>query len=114
MRINPANALIAALISALLAYGIVSADANQIKAATGFGAFLSLACTLVMAIGVSFDSSRAAANMRTLAFTFFVGALGLNCLFAFAGFSQTSYLITCGTYFLLYVFLANALFAAKH
>lgn len=114
MRIHPVNALVAVLVSFLLAYGIVSADSNQIKAATGFGTLISLASTLVMAIGVSFENGRTGANMRTLGLTFFVGALALNCLFVFAGFSQTSYVITCGTYFLLYVFLANALFAAKH
>jgi hypothetical protein len=114
MRINPANALIAVLISALIAYGIVSADANTIKAASGFGSFVSLACTLVMAIGISFENGRTGANMRTLAFMFFIGALGLNCLYVFAGFSQTSYVITCSSYFLLYVFAANALFAARH
>lgn len=114
MKIHATNSLIAVTICALLAYGIISVDANAIKAATGFGAFISLACTLVIAVGVSFDNGRTGANMRTLASTFFIGGLALNSLFAFAGFSQTSYVITCGIYFLLYVLLINALFAAKH
>ena len=114
MKIHATNSLIAVTICALLVYGIISVDANVIKAATGFGAFLSLASTLVIAIGVSFDNGRTGANMKTLAFTFFLGALALNGLFAFAGFSQTSYVISCGIYFLLFVLLANALFSAKH
>lgn len=114
MKIHATNALIALTICALLAYGIVSIDANAIKVQTGFGAFISLAGTLVIAIGVSFDNGRTGANMRTLAFTFFLGALALNGLFAFGGFTQTSYVITCGIFVLLYVLLANALLGAKH
>lgn len=114
MKIHATNSLIAVTICALLAYAIISIDANAIKASTGLGTFISLASTLVIAIGVSFDNSRTGATMRTLAGTFFAGGLALNCLFAFAGFSQTSYVIACAIYFLLYVLLANALFAARH
>lgn len=114
MRIHLTNCLIALTICALLAYGIVSMDSNTIKAATGVGAFLSLAATLVVAIGLSFDNARVGTTMRTLALTGFVGALLLNGGFALAGLSQTSYVISCGIYFLLYVLLANGLFSAKH
>lgn len=114
MKIHATNSLIAVTICALLAYGIISVDANVVKATTGIGTFISLASTLVIAIGVSFDNGRTGANVRTLASTFFVGALALNGLFAFAGFSQTSYVITCGIYILLYVLLINALLSAEH
>lgn len=114
MKIHATNSLIAVTICALLAYGIISIDANAIRFPTGLGAFITLASTLVVAIGVSFDNSRTGANMRTLAATFFLIGLALHCLFALAGFSTTAYIITCGIYFLLYVLLANALFAAKH
>jgi hypothetical protein len=114
MKIHAVNSLIAIAICALLVYGIVSADANLIKMATGFGAFISLASTLVLAIGVSFDNGRTGTNMRTLAFSFFVAALAMHGLFAFAGFSQATYVITCGVFVLVYVLLANALLGTNH
>jgi hypothetical protein len=114
MKIHATNFLIAVAVCALLTYGIMNIDANAMKATTGVGAFISLASTLALAIGVSFDNGRVGTNMRVVAMVFFVGALLLNALFAFVGLSQTSYIITSGIFFLVYVLVANALFAAKH
>lgn len=114
MKIHATNLLIAAVICALLTYGIMSIEANTMKAATGVGTFISLASTLALAIGVSFDNARTGTNMRVVAMLFFAGSLILNALFAFAGFSQTIYIIACGILFLVYVLVANALFAARH
>jgi hypothetical protein len=114
MKIHATNLLIAAAICALLTYGIISIEANAMKAATGIGSFISLASTLALAIGVSFDNARIGANMRVVAVLFFAASLVMNGLFAFAGFSQTIYIITCGILFLVYVLIANALFTAQH
>ena len=113
MKIHATNFLIAAAVCALLTYGIMSIDANSMKATVGIGTFISLASTLALAIGVTFDNARTGTNLRVVAFLFFVGALLLNALFAFAGFSQTGYIITCGIFFLVYVLIANALFSAR-
>lgn len=85
MRIHAVRMLIAAAVCALLTYGLMSIDANSIKGMLGIGAFVSLASTLALAIGVSFDSARTGANVRVVAVLFFVGALLLNTFFAFAG-----------------------------
>lgn len=113
MKIHSVNMLIAAAVCALLTYGLMSIDANSIKGTLGIGAFISLASTLALAVGVSFDRARTGTNVRVVAVLFFVGALCLNTIFAFAGFSQTSYIITCGVFFLVYVLIATALFEAK-
>lgn len=112
MKPHASHCLIAVAIAALLTYGLVNLDANAIKVAIGTGAFISLAGTLALAIGVSFDSPRTGTNLRVVASVFFMGALLLNGVFALAGFSQASYIITSGIFFLLFVLIANAIFTA--
>lgn len=113
MKIHAVKMLIAAAVCALLTYGLMSIDANSIKGTLGIGAFISMASTLALAIGVSFDRARTGANVRVVAVLFFIGALCLNTFFAFSGLSQISYIITCGIFFLLFVLIATALFEAK-
>jgi hypothetical protein len=114
MKVNAVNLLVAVAVSMLLTYGIMSIDANTMKATIGIGTFITLACTLGLAIGFSIDDERVGANLRVVATVFFLGALLLNVAFAFAGLSQTSYIISAGVLFLVYVLIANALFGAKH
>jgi hypothetical protein len=113
MRIHAINFLIAAVVSALLTYGIVSIDSNSMKGLIGIGSFIFLASTLAIAIGVSFENARTEVNVKIVAGIFFAAAFFLNLAFAFIPFSQTSYIITYGIIFLLYVLIANGIYAAK-
>ena len=113
MKAHPVNLLIAIAVSGLLTYGIFSLDSNVLKGAIGVGSFIFLASTLSTAIGLSFANARVGVNAKLVATIFFFVALILNLLFAFNTFSQTSYIITSGVTFLLYVLVANSICGAK-
>ena len=113
MRIHAVNLLVAVVVSALLTYGISSLDSNSMKGVIGIGSFTFLVVTLVMSIGVIFENSRTGVNLKIVSIIFFVGSLFLNLIFAFIPFSQTSYIITCGIIFLMYVLIANGIYGAK-
>lgn len=113
MRIHPVNFLAAIVISALITYGTVSLDSNTLKGVIGIGCFLFLAATLSMTMGVSFENGRVGANVKVVSVLFFIVALILNLVFGFFVFSQTSYIITSGIFFLLYVVIANGIFGAR-
>jgi len=113
MKVHAVNLLIAIAVSALLTYGVISVDANVLKGAIGLGPFIFLASTLSMAIGVSFENPRVSVNVKLVSAIFFVVALCLNLVFAFISFSQTSYIITSGVIFFLYVLVANSIYGAK-
>jgi hypothetical protein len=113
MKIHPVNLLVAVVISALLTYGFVSFDSNTMKVVIGIGSFITLAATLSIAMGVTFENVRGGVNIKIVSFVFFFGALILNLIFALTSFSQTSYIITSGITFLLYVVVANAIYGTK-
>mgnify|MGYP001351122725 CR=1 FL=1 len=113
MKFHPVNSLIAIVVSALLTYGIYSIDTNLNKTIISVGAFIFFATTLSVAIGIGFENSRAGVNVKLVSCVGFAGAILLNLLFAFFDFSQTSYVITMGITFLLYVLVANSLYGAQ-
>ena len=113
MKVHAVNLLIAIAVSILLTYGIVSVDANVLKGAVGLGSFIFLVSTLTMAIGVSFGNPRVGVNVKLVSMIFFAIALCLNLMFAFISFSQTTYIITSGVIFFLYVLVANSIFEAR-
>ncbi|MEF8759251.1 MAG: hypothetical protein V5B36_05860 [Candidatus Accumulibacter sp. UW25] len=113
MKAHPVNLLAAIVISALLTYGIASLDSNTMKATISIGSFLFLATTISLGMGFTFTNVQAGINVKVVSFVFFIGAAILNFVFALFSFSQTSYIITSGVFFLLYVVVSNGLFGAK-
>jgi hypothetical protein len=112
MKVHPLNLLIAVLISALLAYGIWSLDANTLKGTTGVGSFVFLASTLACSIGLRFRDGRAGVSVKLLGSLFFVAAFVLNVVLVFTGATQAVYVIICGIAFLLFLLVANGVFSA--
>lgn len=112
MKINPVNALIAVLLSALIAYALWSAD-GALKNYVAVGAFFFLAATLVPLIGASYEQARKGVNLRVTSGVFCAIAVLDNVLFATVDFSATAYIVTTALFFLVYVLLANVIYGAR-
>lgn len=112
MKINPVNFLIALLVSAILAYALWSFG-GDLKNYVAIGAFVFFAGTLVPMIGGSFELSRNGNNLRIASAVFFVLGLSINGLFSMIAFSATAYIVVSAIVFLLYVFLANAVYRVR-
>jgi hypothetical protein len=113
MRIHPVNFLVAMVVSALLAIGISSIHANAMKAAIGTGSFVFFASTLATAFGFTYEFVRTGVNLKIVAFIFFLIALLLNLVFALTSFPTTSYVVTCGIAFFVFVPIASAIYGTK-
>jgi hypothetical protein len=114
MSIHPVNLLIAVLISALLSYGLASMESNSLAGTVAIGSLIFLSVTLGTAIGFSAASPRTTVNVRALAGATFVLGLAVQLVFAFGWFSQTVYVVTTGTLFLIFILAANALHDVRH
>jgi hypothetical protein len=112
MKINPVNVLLAVLVSAIMAFGLWSFD-GELKNYVAVGAFFFFAGTLLPMIGGGFESARRGLNLRTVSSVFFVLGLMVNGFFAMLGLSATAYVIVSALVFLVYVFLANAIYSAR-
>ncbi|WP_153111219.1 hypothetical protein [Propionivibrio limicola] len=112
MKINPVNFLIAVLVSAILAYALWSFG-GDLKNYVAIGAFVFFAGTLAPMIGGSFELSRNSTNLRVTSAVFFVLGLIINGLFSMITFPATAYIVVSAIAFLLYVFLANAVYGAR-
>lgn len=112
MKINPVNFLIAILISAILAYALWSIG-GDLQNYIAVGAFVFFAGTLAPTIGGAYEQARNGTNLRVTSAVFFALGLGINGLFAMISFSATAYIVVSALAFLLYVFLANAVFSAR-
>lgn len=112
MKLYPVNLAVAMLLSAVLAYGLWSA-AGYLQYYVAIGGFVFFVLTLVPAIGILIDSGRRATNFKIVCALFFVVALLSNIIFSFMPASETVYLVFHGVVFLIYVFLANAVFSMR-
>lgn len=112
MKINPVNALIAVVLSAVMAYALWSLN-GDLKNHVAVGAFIFFVGTLLPLIGGSFEQARNGINLRVVSGTFFVLGLVLNSVFGIFSFSATTYIVSSALIFLVYVFIANAVFGAK-
>jgi hypothetical protein len=112
MKINPVNALIAIVLSAVMAYALWSLS-GDLKNYVAVGAFVFFVGTLLPLIGGSYEQARSGVNLRVVSGTFFVLGLVLNSVFGIFSFSATAYIVTSALIFLVYVFIANAVFGAK-
>jgi len=109
MNINVVQTIIAIAVSALIAFGLYTVS----DVLRGAGSFLFLAVALVLAVGVSFEQSRATTNIRVVSGIFFAVALLSNMIFSFVSFSVTSYVIFHGIIFLIYFLLVYSINNAK-
>ncbi len=112
MKVNTVNFMIAVALSALLAYGLWSLD-GALKNFVATGSFVFFAGTLAPCIGINFERARSAANLRVVCIVFFLVGAALNAAFAFVGSSQTLYIIVAAVLFLIYIFVANAIYNAR-
>jgi hypothetical protein len=93
MRVHPLNLLIALMVAGLLSFGLASADANAIKGTLAVGSFLLLGSTLGTALGMECFNQRAG-------------------VFCFGQFSQTSYVVVNGIFFLGFVLAGSSVASA--
>jgi hypothetical protein len=112
MKINPVNSLIAIVLSSILAYALWSLG-GDLKNYVVVGAFAFFAGTLVPLIGGSYESAPSGVNLRVVSGVFFVLGLVINSVFGIFSFSATAYIVTSALVFLVYAFIANALYGAK-
>lgn len=113
MKVHPVNMLVAITIGALLTYGMTAIDANTMKFTIGIGSFIFMGATLGTAFGVTFENARSGVNIRVVSTLFFLVAVALNLAFALLGLSQTSYVVTSGILFLVFVLVANAIHGSR-
>lgn len=112
MKVNPVNSLIAVMLSTIMAYGLWSLG-GELKNYVAVGAFVFFVGTLLPLIGGGYGQTRNGVNLRVVSGTFFVLGLVVNSVFGIFSFSATAYIVTSALIFLVYVFIANAVFGAK-
>lgn len=112
MKINPINFLIAVLVSAILAYALWSFG-GDLRNHIAVGAFVFFAGTLAPMIGGSYELARNGTNLRVTSAVFFGLGLSINGLFSMIALSATAYIVVSAVVFLLYIFLANAVYGAR-
>ena len=112
MRVNPINFAVALGIAALLAYGFWSIE-SALRNFIAVGSFVYLSGTLLPAMGIVFELPRRTVNLRLVCMLFFVLGLVINGAFAAIDFSSVAYVIVSAVTFLLFIFIANAIYAAR-
>ena len=114
MKINIVPSIIAAAISALLAYGLFSfCHTEDGKILLTIGGFISLFLTLAVGIGVRFPEGRTSTNTAVLGFVFFFLLLASNIIFTFVNFSSPTYIIINGLLTLIFIGVTYAVAKAK-
>lgn len=112
MKLNPVNSLIALVLSAILAFALWSLN-GDLKNYVAVGAFVFFAGTLVPLIGGRYEYVRSGVNLRVVSGVFFVLGLVINGIFGSLAFSATAYIVTSALVFLVYAFIANALYSTS-
>jgi len=112
MKTNDVFFVIAVAISGLLTFGLWSIEGNTLKNLMTVGAFIFMSSTLGLLLGVSFSSARTGVNIRVVSGLFFIIGIVINLVFAFGTFSQTSYVITNGVAFLIFILIARSIYMA--
>ena len=113
MKVHPVNTLIAVVVSILIVYGIFTIEGSAYKEHIAIGGFIFMVSTLVTAIGIRFTNGRKGSNIKLISIIFFVIALLINLTFSLVSLSLTSYIITSGLVFLLYLLIANSIYSVK-
>lgn len=114
MKVYALYSVIAAAISALLAYGIYSFCRGENELLMAIGSFLFIGFPLFLAMGVSSPAERSSANMKVLAVTFFLLALAINIVFAcLSHFSIPLYIIINGITILVFFLIYHSIYSTK-
>ncbi len=112
MKIHAVNFLVALGISALVAYGLWAMD-GDLKNYIAVGSFAFLAGTLVPAIGIDYEYKRRAVNVRVVCGSFAAVGFFLNLILSYVGSAPIPYIIVSAVSFLLYMFIANAIYSVN-
>ena len=114
MKINPIPTIIAAAISALLAYALYAlCHAQGQELLLALGGFICSFLTLGTCFGVRFDQGRTSVNTAVLGGVFFFLLIISNGIFAFLQFSPPAYIITHGILLLVFILVVYAVAKAK-
>lgn len=114
MKINIVPTLIAAAISAFLAYGLyVICKTEGQELLLAIGGFLCLFLSLVTMMGVRFESGRSSANTALIGIIFFLLLLVSHAIFAFVHLSTPTYVIVNGILLLVFISVTYAIAHAK-
>lgn len=113
MKINTFNALIALLISVLLAYALYLSSNASLQMHVAAGGLACVFFSLLFAIGIEFSPTRTAVVLRVYFATFALIALMLNVLFALFSQSASAYVVSIGILFLLMLLGGRAIYSAK-
>lgn len=105
MKINNFLVVMSTVMSALLAYGFFSYSSSENQLILTLGSFVCFTTTLIMAVGLNFDTDRGTTNIRALSLFFFIVFLVLNIVSAFFDISKPVYIISSGV--VLSVFLMS-------
>lgn len=114
MKIKAFPIILAAAISALLAYGLYAlCKTPGQEALLAFGGFLCLFLPLASAVGVRFEQSRTSTNTAVLGWVFFLLLAISHTVFAFILFSTPAYVIVNGILLLAFLGVTYAIANAK-
>tara|TARA_B100000925_G_C21749603_1_gene362891 strand:+ start:66 stop:413 length:348 start_codon:yes stop_codon:yes gene_type:complete len=106
MKVNLAQSIVVFGVAALIAFGIHTVAAPNIKTLVTIGAFASCFLTLLSALALSFKAYGAKTNLRVLGLLFFVVLLIEHIVFAFQLPFEKLYIIVTGLTLLVFVSLS--------
>lgn len=114
MKIKTLPSIIAAAISALLAYALyVICKTDGLELLITIGGFICFFLTLATGIAVRFEQERASVNTVVLGWLFFFLMLVSHAIFSFIQFSIPIYIIVNGLILLLFIGITYAVSKAK-
>jgi len=114
MKVNTFLTLIALVLSALLGYWVYSvAEADTHATLAGVLSAICLAIPLILGFGVSYQTSAAIVNVRTISCVLFLLMLILHFYYANTGISMPSYVIINGILVCIYLAIIYAILKSK-
>lgn len=114
MKIKIVQIIIAAVISALLAYGFYSlCRTDEYQVLLAIGGFICLFISLSVGFGVRFEKGRASTNVAVLGWVFFSVMLISHVIFAFVKFGIPGYVIVNGILLVAFIGITYAIAKAK-
>ena len=114
MKINIVLTTIILVLSALLGYWVYSvAEPDTHATLAGVLSAICMAIPLIMGFGVSYQTSAALVNVRTLSCCLFILMLILHFYYANTGISMPSYVLTNGIVLCVYTAVAYAILKSK-
>ena len=114
MKVNTFLTLIALILSSLLGYWVYSvADTDAHATLAGVLSAICLAIPLIMGFCVSYQTSAAIVNVRTLSCALFLLMLILHFYYANIGISMPSYVLINGIIICIYLAIIYAILKSK-